>query len=198
MIKYPVEARAPNGQLWWELLTWPDSKQRFGVETKLAAWLTFNTQLGDVITIRQLRDAITGPNGVANTDEHFNRRLRRLRDFDWVIPSHREDSSLAGDEYRLEKFGYPIWLGKKQFSVPGPSAKVRREVLDRDGNRCRICGVGAGEEYPDQPGKRARMTIGHFRAGSLKGPAILDNLRAECSLCNEPLRDELSSGETAK
>jgi hypothetical protein len=69
--------------------------------------------------------------------------------------------------------------------------------LDRDGNRCVLCGVGSGEAYPGEPSSKAVLTVGHFRANALEGEAGLDNLRAECSRCNEPMRDELSSGETA-
>ena len=58
-----------------------------------------------------------------------------------------------------------------------------------------MCFVGAGEEYPNEPGSRARMTVGHLRANALAGSVDLLNLRTECARCNETVRDEFSVGE---
>jgi hypothetical protein len=194
---YPVDAHAPGGELWWLLRTWPGRRQRFGAEVKVAAWIRFNLDLGDVFTLRELRQAIPTADDEPNDDEHFNRRVRALRTYGWELRSKREEDALAPNEYRLTKTGDPIWLGKAQFGRPAVSQRLRRTVLDRDGNRCVLCGVGSGEAYPGEPSSKAVLTVGHFRANALEGEAGLDNLRAECSRCNEPMRDELSSGETA-
>ena len=197
MTEYPPEAYASNGELWWFLTHYPGTKRKFGGEPKLAAYLTFNHAIGDLLTVRQLREAIPDIDGEANRQEHFNRRLRQLRKYNWGISSDDEDGSLSPGEYRLTAIGAPIWLGKSEFASDTISAKLRRQVFDRDGNRCVLCGVGSGESYPGEPDSRARMTVGHFRADRRRGAATVDNLRTECSRCNEPLRDEISVNATA-
>src|SRR5437016_3295000 len=104
-------ARSPSGETWWKLTYWPGKTQRFGVEPKLAAWLNFNAKVGDIFTMRQLRQAL-GTTAGPNTQEHFNRRLRSLRKYGWIVLSSRDAGNLKSDEYRLEQVGAPIWLGK--------------------------------------------------------------------------------------
>ena len=174
-----------------------DKARRFGAEPKLAAWLRLNAKIGQVLTIKQLRKALETPGGRPNTDEHFNRRFRNLRRYGWVVRSSQEEGDLKPNEYRLRKMGAPIWLGKKEYVQAAVSAKQRREVFDRDGNRCLLCGIGSGEPYPDEPSKGARLTIGHFVADSLLGPGNPANLRTECSRCNEPVKEEARRSESA-
>ncbi|GFG87759.1 HNH endonuclease [Mycolicibacter algericus] len=52
-----------------------------------------------------------------------------------------------------------------------------------------ICGVGAREPYPGEPGTKARLTVGHRIAEIRKGEASLDNLQTECARCNEQAQD---------
>lgn len=191
---YPPDAFAPTGDLWWTLKTWPGKRMRFGAEVKIASWLQFNADVGSLHTLRDLR-RVLGEKGKPEAQEHFNRRVRKLRDFGWEILSARDDASLQPDQYRLQKKGDPIWLGKSRFAQPQPSAAVRREVFDRDGRRCVLCGIGAGEEYPNRPGRHARLTLGHVVANLRGGATTADNLRTECSLCNEPVRAEAATVE---
>jgi 5-methylcytosine-specific restriction endonuclease McrA len=196
-VTYPPEAYAPSGALWWRVGIWPGTKKRrFGVEPRLASWLHFNTKPGEIFTLRRLRKALGDIQG-ANTDEQFGRRFRRLRDFGWVVLSGRDAHELGQDEYRIEQVGDPIWRGKSKRGQKVVSAKTRRRIFDRDGNRCLLCGVASGEPYPDRPGQRARLTIGHFVAGALAGPAEDANLRTECARCNEPVKEEARRGESA-
>ncbi len=195
MHSFPEGAFAPDGRPWWTLDRWPGTNQRFGVECKLAAWLTFNKGVGEKFTIRELRDALGTPNG-PNADEHFGRRMRTLRQYGWNLPSAKDVAGLDADQYMIAKLGSPIWLGKKNFTAPGVSAKTRSDVFARDGHRCVLCGVGSNEQYPGEPGSHARLTIGHVRAGSLAGMNDATNLRSECSRCNEPLRNEASSSQS--
>jgi hypothetical protein len=195
-MKYPAEAHASSGELWWDLKIWPGKKrQRFGDEPKLASWLKFDTVVGEVFTIRRLRQALGSATG-ANTNEHFNRRLRNLRKYKWIVLSGRDAADLKQNEYRLERVGAPIWLGKSKHGKKGVSDKTRRGVFQRDGHRCLLCGIGAGEPYPDQPNRRARLTLGHFIADSLSGPNDPVNLRTECSRCNEPVKEEAQRSES--
>lgn len=193
MALFPPDAFNPDGVPWWEVQFRPGGRQRFGVEKRLASWIQFNMTIGSKVTMRQLRAAISN-DGAPNTDEHFNRRLRELRRADWNLVSNKEDSSLGSDEYRLTNFGIKIWIDGVAPKRNMISAKTRRQILERDNRTCQICGVVAAEEYPQEPGSSARMTIGHIRANALGGDIAESNLQAECSRCNEPLRDEMSSG----
>ena len=194
------EPRAPDGTPWWELSIQPGTKkQRFGQERRLAAWLWFKKNVGDTFTMRELRAAL-GPD-IADSSEHLNRRLRELRKCDWVIPSQRNDATLAHDEYRLEAKGGKLWIDteRAKYEKFAPSARVRRFVMERDGSRCRICGMGVDEEYPEDPGAKVRLTIGHLvpqeRLRSRGARDDMDNWRVECSRCNETVRDEVPDPE---
>lgn len=102
--QYPPEAYATNGKLWWTLTAWPDRKGRFGGERKIAAWLAFNKKPGGRFTLPELRAALG--DGVKIDDaEHLNRRLRKLREDGWVVPSGKHDPSVGASGYRLEKIG---------------------------------------------------------------------------------------------
>jgi len=197
MTNYSSEAYAPSGELWWKLRIRPGTKKaKFGAEPQLASWLMFNAQVGDILTMRKLREVL-GNSKEPNADEHLNRRFRALRKYGWSILSARDASELKPDQYRLDKIGSPIWLGSSKFAKKGLSAKIRREVFDRDGCRCLVCGIGAGESYPEQPAKKARLTIGHVVADALHGLNHPANLRTECSLCNEPAKEQAGRTESA-
>ncbi|GLY40860.1 hypothetical protein Amsp01_068830 [Amycolatopsis sp. NBRC 101858] len=189
---YPSTAYASDGCLWWQLKFKPGSKQPFGDEQKLAAWLAFNCELGDTITMRQLRVAL-GEEDRPNAAEHLNRRLRVLRQRDgWEIPSARDDGSLGHDEYRLDAKGWHPGSGKPRPKLETPSDSIRRQVFERDGRTCVVCGIAAGECYDDRPERRARVTLGHRVPGKrLHRGASVDELQTECARCNETVRDEL-------
>ena len=121
MPTYPQDAYCPAGQLWWQVAVWPGTKKRdFGAEPKLAAWLNFNAKVGDILTLKQLRESLPDE-GQPNDDEHFNRRFRELRKYGWSVLSSRDLAGLKQDECRLEWIGHPIWLGKAQFAKRKPS-----------------------------------------------------------------------------
>ncbi len=190
---YPLEAYREPGVLWWD----PPTRGRSpGAERRIAAWLFFNRAVGTIFTMPDLRGAL-GDDGEPNSDEHLNRRLRQLRKDGWVLPSHREDGSLTVGEYRVDSHGWVPWQGLRPSRGIAIPSRVRAQVLERDGRRCVTCGVGAGEPHPALPSHPpAVMTIGHrvpaARDGSSSDP---DNLRVECSVCNEPMRDELRDPE---
>jgi 5-methylcytosine-specific restriction endonuclease McrA len=198
MAAYPSDAYAPPGHLWWDLRVWPGTKkQRFGAEPRLAAWLNFNARVGTILTLRNLREVLSEEEA-PNQDEHFGRRFRNLRKYGWVVHSSRDVAGLKQDEYRLDEIGRPIWLGKSKFTKKSVLAKVRREVFDRDGHRCLICGIGLGEPYPDDPATRARLTLARLVAGPPHRRNDPANLRTECSRCNAPAKEEAARSESAE
>lgn len=195
MHEFPPNAYAPGGStLWWELEHWPGMKRRFGAERKLAAWLMFNLEIGEIFTMRHLR-AELGDGVIPNDDEHLNRRLRQLRKNGWDVPTQKDDGSLSVGEYRLTAVGWSPSDGRRP-ATNQVSQAVRRIVFERDARRCVVCNVGKGEPYPGEPGTRAVITIGHRFPDARNGSADADNLQTECQRCNEPIREVLPNPET--
>jgi hypothetical protein len=193
--EYPSEAYAPDQKtLWWELEVRPGTRsQRFGAEPKLAAWLAFNVEVGESFSMRDLRAAIGA--AAPNDDEHLNRRLRRLRQDGWDIPTTKDDATIRPGSYRLDAMGWHPGLGARPFANNISDAD-RRRVLERDGRRCVVCGVGAGEPYPEEPQSPAALTIGHRIPLALGGNSKdISNLQTECARCNEPVRNALRPPE---
>lgn len=193
--QYPDAAYAPNNVLWWKLQKHVGKNLDFGAELKLASWLAFNVNVGDTVTMRELRKALGDV--IPNDDEHLNRRLRELRKRDgWEILSNKDDGRLAVGAYRITKQGWHPGAGTPRAKSRGISAAVRRRVLERD-ERCTVCGMGPGETYPDMANTRAVMTIGHIVPSDRGGSSSdLNNLRVECKICNEPVRQEIRVPET--
>ncbi|MCQ9330402.1 HNH endonuclease [Corynebacterium phoceense] len=178
-IEYPKEAFAPDGVLWWE----SSKRGATGAVPRMASWLRWNVEIGGRFTTRQLRETL----GISN--EHAQRRQRELRDYGWEYLSSKEEPSL-GEDCILEKYGW--WPGEG----PRPrrqqiSSKLRRQVFERDGGRCVLCGRAAGEKYDD--GSVVTLTAGHIIANSHGGAASLDNLQTECRVCNESARADTGS-----
>lgn len=165
-----------------------------GGQHRAAAYLWFQKAVGEAFSMRELREAL-GEEAGPDDAEHLNRRLRELRKHGWRFDSYKDRQGQATDSYLLVEKGARTWLGERR-EVDAVSATVRRLVLDRDGNRCVVCGVGAGEPYPEDPDSRARMTIGHRRAGARLANASPDNLQTECARCNEPSGDAIPDPET--
>ena len=196
-IAYPPSAYAPNGQLWWQPSSRDENNHPLGVERRLAAWLAFNKQVGDTFTTKEVRVAL-GEREKPNADEHFQRRLRQLRKDGWDIPSTKYDASLKAGQYRVDKIGWHPAIGERPKRVSFVSATDRAAVFKRDGSRCQVCGVGAGEPYPGEPDTKAVMTVGHVLSQNFGGVGKIANLRTECSRCNEPIRSEGGKPESSE
>ncbi|WP_426949630.1 hypothetical protein [Ornithinimicrobium sp. W1679] len=110
-----------------------------------ALWLLQVVGEGNTFTKNELREAFPG---VAQVD----RRIRDLRDFEWVVHTSNEDASLLAEDQRFVKAGVEVWdararrLAAPQKAVP---ARERQAVLMRDGYMCTLCGIAGGEPYPD-------------------------------------------------
>jgi hypothetical protein len=145
------------------------------------------SRVGQVVTSKQLRDA-AGP-GVSE----WARRVRELReDEGWKILTHHDHLELKPGEYILSenppekdvKFGRNI------------SAKLRAEVLDRNGFTCQMCGLTPGDIDPST-GRKVRLHIGHIKDKNLGGKDELSNLRALCSTCNQGAKNITGEKPTA-
>jgi len=141
--------------------------------------------IGNTFTMTQLRERHPGINQI-------DRRMRDLRPAGWVIDSCQTDTSLPIDTYRLVKIG-------GDTLPPAVSGRARREVFEAANNRCQVCGVGAGEPYPDEPNRICRLQIGHWIPKDQGGHGTSrGNLRAECQRCNEAMRNSQGSMVTSQ
>lgn len=132
-------------------------------------------KVGQVITSIQLRDA-------AGTDvSEWARRVRELReDEGWKILTHNDRADLKPGEYLLVENppDKQVRFGR------GISARLRAEVLDRNGFTCQMCGLSPGDIDP-YTNRKVRLHIGHIKDKNLGGRDELSNLRALCSTCNQ-------------
>src|SRR5699024_501548 len=177
--EHPPEAYCDDGRLWWDRKFGDGPRGADGSVPRMASWLRWNVELNGRFTTRAMREAL----GVDH--EHFQRRQRELREkLGWKYLSSKEEPSL-GDECILLEYGWWPGDGKRPQSA-SISAKVRRQVFERDGGRCVICGRAAGETYED--GGVVVLTAGHIRANSHGGSSAIDNLQTECRRCNETSR----------
>jgi HNH endonuclease len=132
--------------------------------------------IGEMVTSIQIRDA--AGTGVSE----WARRLRELREKEgWKIETHHDTTELKPGQYILRE--KPADNPNLLFKT-GISAKLRAEVLDRNGFTCQMCGLTPGEIDPETK-RKVRLHIGHIKDKSLGGLEELSNLRALCSTCNQ-------------
>lgn len=144
-----------------------------GSKEKIRQFLIAN--IGRVIESHELQAAADGA-------VQYSRRLRELRDEEgWPILSHNDDASLKPGQYLLRE--KPIIKDRPSFAR-SISARLRAEVLDRNGFTCQMCGVTPGEIDP-ATNRKVRLHIGHIVDKSLGGKDELSNLRTLCSTCNQ-------------
>ena len=144
-----------------------------GSKEKIRKFLLAN--IGHVVTKDAIRDA--AGSGVTE----WARRLRELREQEgWKILSNNDRTDLKPGEYLLVE---PPSDRRVIFSRV-ISARLRAEVLDRNGFTCQMCGRTPGEIDP-YTGRKVRLHIGHIVDRNLGGRDELSNLRALCSTCNQ-------------
>ncbi len=132
--------------------------------------------IGQVVTSAQLRDA------AGTSVSEWARRVRELReDEGWPILTHHDSASLRPGQYLLQE--KPPERSDLAFTR-GISARLRAEVLDRNGFTCQMCGLTPGDIDP-ATGRKVRLHIGHIKDKNLGGKDELSNLRALCSTCNQ-------------
>ena len=131
--------------------------------------------VGKIVTSIQIRDA-AGP-GVSE----WARRVRELREQEgWKILTHNDVTHLKPGQYLLTEEPPEENIRFER----GISAKLRAEVLDRNGFTCQMCGLTPGDIDP-ATGRKVRLHLGHIKDKSLGGKIELSNLRALCSTCNQ-------------
>jgi 5-methylcytosine-specific restriction endonuclease McrA len=145
-----------------------------GSKERIRQFLLSN--IGRVITSIEIRDA-------AGSDvSEWARRVRELReDEGWPILTHNDNAGLKPGQYLLKEA--PPKRSAVHFSRT-ISAKLRAEVLDRNGFTCQMCGLTPGEIDP-ATGRLVRLHIGHIVDKSMGGKEELSNLRTLCSTCNQ-------------
>ncbi len=145
-----------------------------GTKERIREFLRAN--VGKVVSSRELRDA--AGSGVSE----WARRVRELREQEgWLILTHNDSVELKPGQYLLKEA--PPEKTNVTFSRT-ISARLRAEVLDRNGFTCRMCGLTPGDIDPET-GRKVRLHIGHIKDKSLGGLEELSNLRALCSTCNQ-------------
>lgn len=157
------------------LPSWRDKGR--GSKIRVALWLMSEVGQGGVFTKAQMREAFPD---VAQID----RRMRDLREHDWVIHTRRDDPSLKQDEQRFVRRGAEIWIpgqaksAKEKVLVTGTQ---RVKVLSADNYLCRTCGIGAGESY-GLGGTDAQLDIARRKVRMPDG-SMKVQLVTECSRC---------------
>ena len=146
---------------------------RLGSKAALAAFLREN--VGVVLESSQLQEA-------ANGAVQYSRRPRELRAEGWKISSHNDRADLKPSQYVLEEL--PPEQPPYRFAAT-ISARLRAEVLERNGYTCKMCGATAGDPDDQNPGRKVRLHVGHIVDRSHGGDDSLENLRALCSTCNQ-------------
>lgn len=127
----------------------------------------FLANIGRVVTTKELSE-------VAEIHD-YQRRIRELRNDEGMqILSHNDRDNLKPSEYLLET-AVPLPVISRSVSD-----KLRREILERNGYTCQVCGAGAGEESGCEQGKKCRLQIDHVIPISQGGTDDAHNLRAVC------------------
>jgi 5-methylcytosine-specific restriction endonuclease McrA len=148
--------------------------RRPGTKERIRRFLLAN--IGVVVTSQQLQGA--AGRGVTE----WARRVRELREQEkWPILTHHDDADLRPGQYLLRDA--PPEKTEVSFTR-GVSARLRAEVLDRNGFTCQMCGLTPGDVDPATR-RRVRLHIGHIVDKSLGGKDELSNLRTLCSTCNQ-------------
>jgi len=141
-----------------------------GATHRIRAFLESN--VGRVITSEEIRI-------IAGISE-WARRVRELRDEHGLqILSHNDRDDLKPTEYLLET------LSPRPVIARTIGGKLRRQILERNGYTCQICGAGAGDEALCEPGAKCRLQIDHIVPISQGGTDEEHNLRAVCVYYNK-------------
>lgn len=146
---------------------------------RAALWLVDQVGENGTFTKTQLREAFPD---VAQID----RRMRDLRDYGWQIDTNREDADLGPSEQRFVKRGAEVWVPGKAVkaaanSPGGLTAARRREIMYKDGNYCRSCGISPGQTFEGTL-DRAQLDIARRQVRKADGSVEVEMV-TECNRC---------------
>lgn len=140
-----------------------------GARDRIRAYLL--SHVGEVIDTQTLA-------AVAGIRE-YARRIRELRDEEgYRIASHHDRADLRPGQYILLDPVPEPRIGR------GISARLRTEILVRNGLTCQVCGRTATDADPLNPDRHVRLDIDHVVPVSEGGSDDRSNLRVLCSACN--------------
>lgn len=100
---------------------------------------------------------------------HFGSWYKALDAFVQYMSDYESNIALTTDIYTKENI--------KHKTNREPSARLKVQVLMRDGNRCRLCGVECNDGLHN-------IHFDHIIPWSKGGDTTLDNLQVLCSDCN--------------
>jgi hypothetical protein len=164
---------------------------RAGTRVRAAVWLQSEVGVNGTFTKAELRQAFPGV-------EQVDRRMRDLRTEGWVIATSRDDPSLEADELRLVAEGGPVWeKGYRSRQAGRPTDQQRQATLAADNYACVYCGVAAGEPYPDDELRTAKLSAARVESDTPDGRSLVTlcdrcragagELRADDGVLNEIL-----------
>jgi hypothetical protein len=144
-------------------------KQGGSVRDKILAFLKANIGLG--VTNEELRY-------VAGDKTEWARRVRELRtEFGWPIVTKTTGRP---------DLGIGVYLLQADRQSPEHDRKipdeVRREVLRRDGYKCRECGWSPDEWNPSDP---RHLELHHVEHHAKGGQNVEGNLKTVCTVCHD-------------
>ncbi|GAA0818632.1 HNH endonuclease [Streptosporangium amethystogenes subsp. fukuiense] len=161
-----------------DLPDWRDEK--LGTMIRVALWLVAEIGEGNEFTTTQLHEAFP-------EQQQTIRRLRDLREYDWVIETNRSLPQLAPTEMRLAKVGIHLWEpGKRRLRTKRPT-QVRREVFTRDGFACIYCGLAAGRWAHIAP-EEGPLRVAHVTPIAAGGNDSPENMVTLCVNCYEDFK----------
>lgn len=143
-----------------------------------ALWLLQVVGEGNTFTKNELREAFPKVSQI-------DRRIRDLRDYQWVVYSSTEDASLLAEDQRFVQAGVPVWDPKaRREAAPQKAitAKERQRILARDNYSCVLCGISGSETYPDDTVMTAVLAISRCTTLDLHGQET-ETLVTECKRC---------------
>jgi hypothetical protein len=160
------------------LPAWDDPEIKAGTMIRGALWLIQQVGEGNTFTKEQLREAFPG---VSQAD----RRLRDLRDYNWVILTNTEDATLMAEDQRFVMAGVPVWdSAARRAAAPqkAVSSKEKQAVMARDHYMCTVCGISGGEQYIDDSNQTAVLSV--TRRETVMPDGLEDTqLITECKRC---------------
>jgi hypothetical protein len=144
-------------------------KQRGSVRDKILRFLKANVGRG--VTNEELRY-------VAGDKTEWARRVRELRtEFGWPI---------ATKTTGLPDLGVGVYLLQADRQSPEHDRSipddVRREVLRRDGYKCKACGWSHDEWNPSDP---RHLELHHIKHHLRGGANVKENLKTLCNVCHD-------------